>query len=618
MDRVAPDPPFWRIHMQQERKIIMKKKSVSLLLALTLVFSLFPAAAAEEGEAVTPTPPSWCPEEEYAVFPGSAAYEPENWEIITQTRAEVEWGAVNLGALPLRWKFTGLPNSYTVPTGEIDKNGREYAERVDDFGVLLEKALVEVRLLYIHDQYNGPYWTTLSTVLEDGGDEKLASLTDQQRYAVLLWTARGILRYDGVGEKLNKFLPYLMNYPQFTLETLTNSEIFTEREKASLEKRVAQSWEDYSSHIEILLDGQTLELDVFPEVKNERTMVPIRAVAEALGADVEWVQDTQKIVMTRAGVTVTMTLNSTTAAIDGETVEMDVAPYATDGRTLIPARYVAEFFGQKVDWDGNRRQVLIEEDKTVAGDSNLEQWAVNMGLIRGFIDSDANYGLPEPWGRPIQFGQYRRNEKEVKTVRTALASPWNIANRDSLIMLVQRMTPHGHNDDFQDAAAVVNSLSGTGLKELIARSPDTDKYMWLYTKEISERWGEKGILAWDLSRMANLVQWGYVAGYITYEEALKLIEPAVQMTAETFSNWDEFYLTYLDGYNWWARNDVYTYRKMYEAALRETYENDPYGREMPEDLPYWIAFPRASYYQYTMNRVDDTLFETGVIGLPEA
>ena len=98
-------------------------------------------------------------------------------------------------------------------------------------------------------------------------------------------------------------------------------------------------------------------------------------------------------------------------------------------------------------------------------------------------------------------------------------------------MLVQRMTPHGHNDDFQDAAAVVNSLSGTGLKELIARSPDTDKYMWLYTKEISERWGEKGILAWDLSRMANLVQWGYVAGYITYEEALKLIEPAVQMTA---------------------------------------------------------------------------------------
>ncbi len=498
MDRVAPDPPFWRIHMQQERKIIMKKKSVSLLLALTLVFSLFPAAAAAESGAVTPTPPSWCPEEEYAVFPGSAAYEPENWDIITQIRSEVEWGAVNLGALPLRWKFTGIPSSYTVPTGEKDKYGHEYVERYCDFGVLLEKALIEVRLLYTHDKYDGPYWTTLANTLEGGGDERLDVLTDQQRYAILLWTARGVLRYRGVGKELNEYLPYLMEFPQFSLETLTDTVIFTEEEKAAWNSQLGQSLEEHMNHITIWLDGQTLELDVFPEVKNERTMVPIRAVAEALGADVEWVQDTQKIVTTRAGVTVTMTLNSTTAAIDGETVEMDVAPYATDGRTLIPARYVAEFFDQKVDWDGNRRQVLIEEDKTVAGDSNLEQWAVNMGLIRGFIDSDANYGLPEPWGRPIQFGQYRRNEKEVKTVRTALASPWNIANRDSLIMLVQRMTPHGHNDDFQDAAAVVNSLSGTGLKELIARSPDTDKYMWLYTKEITERWGEKGILAWDL------------------------------------------------------------------------------------------------------------------------
>lgn len=595
----------------------MKKKSVSLLLALTLVCSLFPAAAAESG-AVTPTPPSWCPEEEYAVFPGSAAYEPENWEIITRTRAEVEWGPVNLGALPLRWKFTGIPDDYTVPTGEFSESGREYVRQVDDFGVLLEKALVEVRLLYIHDQYNGPYWTTLSTVLEDGGDEKLASLTDQQRYAVLLWTARGILRYDGVGEELNKFLPYLMNYPQFTLETLTDSEIFTEGEKASLESRVAQSWEDYNSHIEILLDGRELELDVPPEVKNERTMVPIRAVAESLGADVDWDQGTQQIRMTRAGVDVVMTLNSTTATVAGQNMEMDVAPYASNSRTLIPARYVAEFFGQKVGWDGEKRQVLVEEDKSVGGESNLEDWAVNMGLIRGFIDSDANYGLPEPWGRPIQFGQYRRNAKEVKTVRAALASPWNITDRDGLIMLVQRMTPHGHNDDFQSAAAVVNSLSGTELKELIARSSDTDKYMWRYTREISERWGDKGILAWDLSRMANLVQWGYVAGYITYEEALKLIEPAAQMTAETFSSWDEFYLNYLDGYNWWARNDVYTYREMYEAALKETYENDPYGREMPEDLPYWVAFPRASYYQYAMKKTDDTLFQAGVIGLPEA
>lgn len=612
MDRVAPDPPFWRIHMQQERKIIMKKKSVSLLLALTLVFSLFPAAAAAESGAVTPTPPSWCPEEEYAVFPGSAAYEPENWDIITQTRSEVEWGAVNLGALPLRWKFTGIPSSYTVLTGEKDKYGHEYVERYCDFGVLLEKALIEVRLLYTHDKYDGPYWTTLANTLEGGGDERLDVLTDQQRYAILLWTARGVLRYRGVGEELNEYLPYLMEFPQFSLETLTDTVIFTEEEKAAWNSQLGQSLEEHMNHITIWLDGRELEMDVAPEVKNERTMVPIRAVAEALGADVDWVQDTQEIVMTRAGVTVTMTLNSTTAAIDGETVEMDVAPYATDGRTLIPARYVAEFFGQKVDWDGNRRQVLIEEDKTVAGDSNLEQWAVNMGLIYGFQYAGSNYGLPEPYGKPICFGMYDRRAEQVESTRTGLANNWGIAGRDGLISLVQRMTPHGHNDDFQDAADIVNSLSGAGLKELIARSADTDQYMWRYTKEISERWGDKGILAWDLSRMGAMVQWGYNAGYITYEEALNLIEPAARMTAETFTSWDEFYLNYLDGYNWWARNDVYTERERYETEMKKAY-----GGTLPEGYEYWMALPRANYYQYTIKKTDDTLFETGVIGLSE-
>lgn len=589
------------------------KKLLTFALALALTLGLVPAAAAG---AVTPAPPPWCPEEEYAVFPGSAAYEPENWDIITQTRAEVAWGPVNLGALPLRWKFSALPNSYTVPTGETNKYGLEYVERFCDFGVLLEKALIETRLLYTHDQYDGPYWTTLSTVLEGGDDPRLEALTDQQRYAVLLWTARGILRYNGVGEKLNQYLPQLMEYPQFTLETLTHSEIFTQREQESLQKRVRQSWEDHNSHIEIWLDDRELKLDVPPEVKSERTMVPIRAVAEAIGADVEWVQEGQRVVMTRAGSTVTMTLDSTAAGIDGKRVEMDVAPYAVDGRTLLPARYVAEFFGQKVDWDGGKRRVLITEDKSAAEGSNLEAWAVNMGKIRGYIDFGANYGLEEPYGRPAVFGEYRRSANEVKIVRDKLSSGWGVMGREDLIPMIQYMTPHGHNDSFQEAAEIVNGLNEEELELLFALSGETDQYMWRYTQEISQRWGDKGILAWDLSRMSNLAQWGYTAGYLTYEEALELVEPAARMTRETFSDWDEFYLNYLDGYNWWARNDVYTAKTEYEARLKTTYENDPYGHQQPESYEYWRALPRARYYEW-LRGLDDTLFQTGVIPLPE-
>jgi len=582
------------------------KKLLSLCMTLALVLGLAcPAMAAE----VTPTPPSWCPAEEYAVFPGSAAYEPENWAIITQTRAEVEQKPLNIGGLSLRWKFTGLPDSYTVPTGETSESGLEYVERFCDFGVLLEKALVEVRLLYTHDKYDGPYWTTLSNTLEGGGDERLDGLTDQQRYAVLLWTARGVLRRRGVGEELNEYLPYLMQFPQFSLETLTNSAIFTDEERAEWKEPLVQSWAEYADHVEVWLDGKMLNMDVLPEVRNERTMVPIRAVAEAIGAQVEWVQDTQQVVMTRGGTTVTMTLDSTTATINGEQVEMDVAPYATNGRTLIPARYVAEFFGQKVEWDGMKRQALIREDKSAAEGSNLEQWAIQLGMVYGVQRYGANYGLPEPYGKPIFFGLYSRSAENAQSMRESLAGTWSVTSHEDIVSLVTRMTPHGHNDDFREMAADVKLRTPVERAIISASSDAWPSYMWEYTEYVDETWGDKGILAWDLARMGAMVQWGYTAGYLSYEEALELIEPAARLAQETFSSWEEFTRNYLDGYNWWARNDVYTAREKNEAELKERYG------EIPDDYEPWMSLPRAIYYDWASKHFDNSLFETGVIGL---
>lgn len=575
------------------------KRLAALLLALVLSLGLIPNTLA--AEAVTPTPPPWCPEEEYAVFPGSAAYEPENWAILTQARSEVTEEEIGLNTLSQMWKFIGLPDR-DKETGE------------QDFGILFEKALIQVRLLYGHDHYSGTYWTTLSTILENGGDEKLNGLTDQQRYVVLLWTARGILRYNGVGEKLNGYLPYLLKYPQFSMEKLVRCDIFSEKDQERYLASLNRSWEDYNSHVEIFLDGRALDMDVPPEIRNQRTMVPIRAVAEAIGADVEWVQDTQQIVMTRAGSTVTMTLNSTTADIDGRAVEMDVAPYATAGRTLIPARYVAEFFDQKVDWDGTKRQVLITEDKSALGDSNLEEWGIGMALVYGIMNVSTEYGRP-PLGRAAWFGMYYRHPNEVTVARNGLTSSWGVAGHDSLVSLVQRMTPHGHNDSFREDADFVNSLTPKEFTQLLALSDEVGKYMWPYTKEIDGRWGGKGILAWDLSRMAHVVQQGYTAGYLTYEEALELTEPIARSAAETFDGWEEFYLNYLDGYNWWARNDVIGMRTEYENKL--VLENG----KLPETYQYWWSMPRADYYRILQKRLgstlDDTLFTTGVIPLPD-
>lgn len=377
---------------------------------------------------------------------------------------------------------------------------------------------------------------------------------------------------------------------------------------------------NHEGEIGICLDGNTYYPSSLPvQVQNGRTMVPLRDLAERLGADVEWVQETQEIVMIRAGSTVTMTLGKTTADVDGTAVEMDVAPYAVDGHTLIPARYVAEFFGQVVTWDQENSLVVVEEDKSVAGDSNLEAWALAMGAMRGRLD---HYGAGNG---STHFGQVPRCDPMITDVpelfRYRLELDWGIHDREELIAVILSMTFHGHNDSFQEAAAIANSLTDAEMEALIAQSSEVDAYMWPYTKALSEKWGEKGILAWDLFRMSNLVQWGYSAGYLTYAEALALVEPAAALLCETFSSWEEAYENYLWGAAWWERIDVEAFRTAREKSRAE-------GRIGPlddsvENAAYLDSFPRGSFYiellanPETTTLFDNTLFSTGVIGLPQ-
>ena len=146
------------------------------------------------------------------------------------------------------------------------------------------------------------------------------------------------------------------------------------------------------NRIRLYLDGTSIFDSVIgadeapPEIKDGRTMVPIRALAEKLGADVGWDAAMRQVTLVRAGVTIVMTVDSKTAYVNGRAVEMDVAPYITNGRTLIPARYVGEFFGQKVEWDGEKRQVVVTEDKSAVGNSNLEAWALPMGSMLAYLN----------------------------------------------------------------------------------------------------------------------------------------------------------------------------------------------------------------------------------------
>ncbi len=111
--------------------------------------------------------------------------------------------------------------------------------------------------------------------------------------------------------------------------------------------------------VTVILDGKELEFDVPAQTINGRTMVPIRTIFETMGAKVEWDEATSSAICTKDSTVVKMTIDSKEMYINNQVKEMDVAPVVINGRTLAPARYVAEAFEANVQWSEKNKNVVI-------------------------------------------------------------------------------------------------------------------------------------------------------------------------------------------------------------------------------------------------------------------
>jgi len=143
--------------------------------------------------------------------------------------------------------------------------------------------------------------------------------------------------------------------------------------------------------INVTIDGELVNFDVAPQIIGGRTMVPMRAILEALGAGVEWYGDAQTIVATTAsGEVIHLGIGSNTVIVNNRRIDMDVAPIISDGRTLVPARFVAEAMGMSVEWDERINTVAItlpHIQQVIAGVNNSFALTDNGVLWRwqGFI-----------------------------------------------------------------------------------------------------------------------------------------------------------------------------------------------------------------------------------------
>ena len=105
-------------------------------------------------------------------------------------------------------------------------------------------------------------------------------------------------------------------------------------------------------------------MDIEPYIKNDRTYVPVRYLAYALGVSeggISWDGKAQRVGIFKGENNIALTIGSNAMLASGKTVIMDVPPEITRGRTMLPARWVAEALGAEVEWDKKTGEVTIKQ-----------------------------------------------------------------------------------------------------------------------------------------------------------------------------------------------------------------------------------------------------------------
>jgi len=126
--------------------------------------------------------------------------------------------------------------------------------------------------------------------------------------------------------------------------------------------------------VSVVVDGKKIW---FPDVQafidaNGRTLVPVRFVAESLGAKVGWESKTQTVPISRGDQSIVLTIDQNIVQVNGKVVTLDTKAILSGGRTVVPLRFVSEVLGAKVEWDNPTETVFIQTHEE--NDAKIDEW----------------------------------------------------------------------------------------------------------------------------------------------------------------------------------------------------------------------------------------------------
>lgn len=152
--------------------------------------------------------------------------------------------------------------------------------------------------------------------------------------------------------------------------------------------------------IKVEVNGQAIDFsqydNVTPYIENDYTLIPVRAIAENLGLDVDWNEATRTVTAKNAGTEITLVIDSDTATVNGESKSLGVPARITDDRTFIPLRFVSENMGATVEWEEESRLITITtDDKPQRPEDGIPEGGPNGGFGNGGGPRGGGGGMTE-------------------------------------------------------------------------------------------------------------------------------------------------------------------------------------------------------------------------------
>lgn len=276
--------------------------------------------------------------------------------------------------------------------------------------------------------------------------------------------------------------------------------------------------------ITLKIDGKALSVSQAPVIKDGRTLVPMREIFESLGATVDWNGKDKKVTATQATTTIQLQIGSKTAKINSKSIPLEVAAQTFNNKTMVPLRFISEALGAKVIWNGHAKSVAIVTPKlqnqqanvTIAAAASLTD-ALNE-LKASFAKDYPNFALTYTFGSSgklvtqIQQGApvdvfLSASKRDMDTLQTAsLLAPNSRVNfaANQLVLVAPK--------DTKLPITSFEKIDIASIKQIALGNPDSVP-VGRYAKETFE-----SIKLWD-KLQSKIVYGSDVRQVLTYVES---------------------------------------------------------------------------------------------------